>query len=74
MTTTDSPVHHSCSLVLNEVYDGELDGFVQRGNEFFALMPKPGDDQILSEHSPLRESPEEDSDDTLDEALGRATT
>ncbi len=57
----DSITRESCSLVLNEVYEGDPEGFIQRGNEFFALMPSPGAEQVLSEHSPLNDDDEEDA-------------
>ena len=43
-----------CKLVLNEVYEGDIDGFMQRAKEFFNIMP---DDKFrieISEHSPLK--------------------
>jgi len=42
-----------CAWVLNEVYEGDPVGFIERGNAFFALMPKPGLTPPLSGHSPL---------------------
>ncbi len=41
-----------CRLVLNEVFDGDSKGFVQRGNDFFSRMPKPDSERVLSERSP----------------------
>ncbi len=45
-----------CKLVLNEVYEGDIDGFVTRAEAFFALMPAPDSERELSEHSPLFEA------------------
>jgi len=52
----DSITREGCKLVLNEVYEGDLDGFVARGNAFFALMPNPDIEKELSEFSPLYEA------------------
>jgi T5orf172 domain len=49
----DCITREGCSLVLNEVFEGDVDGFVRRGEEFFALMPNPDTQRELSEHSPL---------------------
>ncbi len=51
----DSITREGCKLVLNEVYEGDLDGFVARGNAFFAMMPDPDVERELSEFSPLYE-------------------
>lgn len=50
----DSVTREDCTWVLNEVFEGDPEGFVRRGNEFFALMPSPDVERPLSEHSPLR--------------------
>jgi hypothetical protein len=50
----DSITRTGCKLVMNEVYEGDVDGFVKRGDEFFALMPNSTTTIELSEHSPLR--------------------
>jgi predicted GIY-YIG superfamily endonuclease len=50
----DSITREACVLVLNEVYEGEPQGFIARGDEFFAVMPSPDRERPLSEHSPLR--------------------
>lgn len=44
--------------MLNEVYEGDINGFVERGNDFFKIMPDPDNERELSEHSPLYESDE----------------
>ncbi len=51
----DSLAREGCTWVLNEVFEGDPAGFVQRGNDFFGLMPKPDAERLLSEHSPLRQ-------------------
>jgi len=51
----DSITRDGCRLVLNEVYEGDVEGFVRRGDQFFALMPNPDSEKELSEHSPLFE-------------------
>jgi len=50
----DSITREGCTWLLNEVFEGDPDGFVQRGNAFFALMPRPNSKRMLSEHSPLQ--------------------
>ena len=55
----DSITREDCKLVLNEVYEGEIDGFVKRGDAFFALMPNPNNEKELSQHSPLYEQEED---------------
>lgn len=51
----DSVTREECRLVLNEVFEGEVDGFLRRGDAFFAVMPNPDRQRELSEHSPLFE-------------------
>ena len=53
-----SITREGCKLVLNEVFEGEVQGFVERGDQFFALMPTPNSERELSEHSPLYEEDE----------------
>jgi hypothetical protein len=55
----DSITREGCKLVLNEVYEGDITGFLERAERFFALMPNPENEKELSEHSPLY-APEED--------------
>jgi len=50
----DSISREGCTWVLNEVFEGNPDDFVQRAGAFFAVMPKPDVERPLSEHSPLR--------------------
>jgi hypothetical protein len=54
----DSITREKCKLVLNEVYEGDISGFLERADQFFALMPNPDNEKELSEYSPLY-SPEE---------------
>jgi hypothetical protein len=52
----DSITREGCKLVLNEVFEGDVQGFIDRGDRFFALMPSPDSERELSEHSPSYES------------------
>jgi hypothetical protein len=52
----DSITRTGCKLVLNEVFEGELQGFLDRGESFFAIMPNPDNEKELSEYSPLYEA------------------
>lgn len=61
----DSITREACSLVLNEVFEGDPEGFVQRGNDFFSRMPNPESERALSEHSPLRHSNSTEEDDDV---------
>jgi hypothetical protein len=54
----DSITREECKLVLNEVYEGDIKGLLERAEQFFALMPDPDTERELSEHSPLYASPE----------------
>jgi len=58
----DSITREGCKLVLNEVYEGDIAGFLERAERFFALMPNPENEKELSEHSPLY-APEEDEEE-----------
>ena len=49
----DSITKEGCKLVLNEVFEGDINGFIERGEKFFAVMPNPDSERELSEHSPL---------------------
>ena len=57
----DSITREGCALVLNEVYEGDLTGFVERADAFFRLMPTTENETRLSAYSPLQESDESDS-------------
>jgi hypothetical protein len=57
----DSVTREGCKLVLNEVYEGDIQGFIARGEQFFSLMPDPDSERELSEHSPLYEMDVNDS-------------
>jgi len=54
----DSITKENCAKVLNEVYEGDVDGFIQRGDNFFNNMPNSSNEVIFSEHSPLNEESE----------------
>jgi hypothetical protein len=49
----DAITREGCHLVLNEVYEGEIEGFLERAQGFFAQMPHPSHSVPLSENSPL---------------------
>lgn len=49
----DSITREGCKLVLNEVFEGDVEGFVKRADSFFSVMPNPDSERELSEHSPL---------------------
>ena len=51
----DSITRENCKKVLNEVYEGEIKGFIERGDQFFSHMPNSSDEIEFSEHSPLNE-------------------
>lgn len=53
-TVMDSITRKDCKLVMNEVYEGNLDLMIQRADELFRLMPNSNTTVELSEHSPLR--------------------
>lgn len=56
-----SITREACKLVLNEVFEGDVQGFTDRGDRFFAMMPTPESERELSEYSPLY-----DTDETSD--------
>jgi len=62
----DSVTRTGCKLVLNEVYEGEIRGFLERGDAFFALMPNPDSERELSEHSPLYDAGSRDESEAED--------
>ena len=49
----DSITREGCKWVLNEVFEGDPQGFIARANAFFAVMPSAKEERQLSEHSPL---------------------
>lgn len=51
----DSITREGCRLVLNEVFEGDVEGFLRRAESFFSVMPNPDSQRELSEHSPLFE-------------------
>lgn len=50
----DSITRDGCLLVMNEVYEGEIEGFLSKAEAFFSIMPKNAGKPKLSEHSPLK--------------------
>jgi len=50
----DSLTRTGCKLVLNEVYEGDIQDFKDRADEFFGIMPDPTTEIGLSKHSPLK--------------------
>ena len=50
----DCVTREGCHLVMNEVYEGDVESFVKRAEVFFSIMPKNPNPPELSEHSPLR--------------------
>lgn len=51
----DSITRENCRLVLNEVFEGDVEGFLRRAESFFSVMPNPDSQRELSEYSPLYE-------------------
>lgn len=58
----ESITREGCELVLNEVYEGDISGFLERAEQFFSVMPAPDNEKELSRHSPLYESEDEEQD------------
>jgi len=52
----DSITRENCKHVLNEVYEGNVEGFIERGDKFFGNMPNSNSEVVFSEHSPLNEN------------------
>lgn len=52
----DSITRKDCVLVMNEVYEGDVELFAQRAKEFFAVMPDGNTTVPLSQHSPLKKN------------------
>ncbi|MBW8051986.1 MAG: hypothetical protein FVQ77_16925 [Cytophagales bacterium] len=50
----DCVTRTDCQLVLNEVYEGDIEGFMERAEQFFGMMPDPTTEIELSDHSPLK--------------------
>lgn len=50
----DSIARTDCKYVLNEVYEGDIEEFKKRAEEFFAIMPDPTTKIELSDYSPLK--------------------
>jgi predicted GIY-YIG superfamily endonuclease len=51
----DSITREDCELVMNEVYEGDIQKFVERGNAFFEKMPNRKTKVKLAKHSPLKD-------------------
>lgn len=60
----DSITRTDCKLVLNEVFEGDIQGFLDRAEAFFTVMPNPDSERELSEFSPLYESGSEEEEDS----------
>lgn len=59
----DNITRTGCKLVLNEVYEWEVQSFIDRADAFFEVMPNPDSERELSEYSPLyQRADDEDSD------------
>ncbi len=56
----DSVTREGCSLVMNEVYEGNVESFVCRAEAFFAVMPCGSTKVPLAQSSPLRETPDDE--------------
>jgi len=50
----DSIIREDCQLVMNEVYEGDIEGFLSRAEQFFNIMPENLSKPELSEYSPLK--------------------
>lgn len=50
----DSITRSGCVWVMNEVFEGDPQGFIDRANAFFSVMPTSDEQKSLSEHSPLK--------------------
>lgn len=50
----DSITREDCALVMNEVYEGDVESFISRADAFFAMMPNSSTEIPLAESSPLR--------------------
>ncbi len=55
-TVMDSITRKDCKLIMNEVYEGEINNFIERAENFFAMMPTPDNKPKLSKYSPLSKS------------------
>lgn len=57
----DAITRTGCALVMNEVYEGDVDGFVTRADTFFSNLPSQIQVSELSPHSPLLNSESDDA-------------
>ena len=62
----DSITRENCKLVLNEVFEGEVEGFLRRAESFFSVMPNPDSQRELSKYSPLFEAEDGSNEPTSD--------
>lgn len=53
----DSVTRADCRWVLNEVWEGDPEGFAKRAAAFFANMPTEAQQRQLSDYSPLKDEP-----------------
>lgn len=49
----DSITREGCVLVMNEVYEGDIEGMRRRADDLFAMLPKTDSKVPLSAHSPI---------------------
>jgi hypothetical protein len=54
----DSITREGCALVMNEVYEGDVESFVSRANAFVAMLPASSTEVPLADSSPLRLAPD----------------
>ncbi len=52
----DSITRTDCRLIRNGTYEGDIEGFVKRANDFFNVMPKDSLRPKLSDHSLLKKN------------------
>lgn len=55
----DSITKADCHLIMNEVYEGDIAKFIERGDQFFSVMPSEKYKIPVSPNSPLRNSRED---------------
>ncbi len=44
----ESITREGCELVLNEVYEGDISGFLERAEQFFSVMPAPDNEKATA--------------------------
>jgi hypothetical protein len=50
----DCITREGCALVMNEVFEGDIESMRERAEKFFAMMPDIKEEVPLSPHSPLK--------------------